>query len=126
MIVNANVKANEAQLAFTLGASLLRPGGTVVLVDFCPGGQVLHQYSGPAGYLIGGPGYHGRRTIPAIGRAILCTPNPDYTSLLNFGEPENIEVAESWCEVLAKLSDLGPGTRAAVIADGTITGYPKL
>ncbi len=125
VIVNANVKANEAQLAFTLAASLLRPGGTVVLVDFCPGGQVLHQYSGPAGYLIGGPGYHGRRTIPTVGRAILYTPNPDYTSLLNFGEPENIEVAESWPEVLAKLSGLGPGTRAAVIADGSITAYPR-
>ena len=126
VIVNANVKANEAQLAYTLGASLLRPGGTAVIVDFCRGGQVFHQYSGPAGWFIGGPGYHGRRTIPHVGRTILYTPHPDYASLFSFGEPEDIMVAESWESVLDLLRDLGPGTRAAVLADASIMGYPKI
>ena len=126
VIVNANVKANEAAIAISLGAFLTRKGGTVVLVDFCAGGQVVHQYSGLSGYFTGGPGYRGRRSFPDLNKIIYYTENPDRYSLLTFGEPEYIEMVSSWADVQALLADYGPGTKAAVVADGTITAYPAL
>ncbi len=124
VIVNANVKANEAGLAIGLGGFLLRPNGTIVIVDFIRSGQVLHQYSGPSGWFTGGPGYRGRNPMNGVERVILYTPNPDFSSVINFGDPDKIEMVCSWEEVLRLLGKYGAGTRSAVVADGTITAYP--
>ena len=125
VIVNANVKANEAGLAIGIASSFVRNGGTLVIVDFSPVGQVTHQYSGPAGYFIGGPGYRGmRRDFSPLRQLIFHAPNPDLSSLLSFGDPACIQPAKTWDAVLALLRDYGAGTRAAVIADGTIMAYP--
>ena len=126
VIVNANVKANEAAIAITQGSFLTRKGGAVVLVDFCAGGQVVHQYSGLSGYFTGGPGYRGFHSFPNLGRILYYTENPNLYSLLTFGKQESIDMVTSWDEVLERLKDFGPGTKAAVVADATITAYPKL
>ena len=125
VIVNANVKANEAGLAFGIVSGFLKDNGTVVVVDFSRGGQVTHQYSGAAGYFIGGPGYRGMRPdFAPLKQFIFYSPNPDITSLLSFGNPEHIKAAKTWDAVLSYLHEYGAGTKAAVIADGTIMAYP--
>lgn len=123
VISNANAKASEAGIAMFTGMMALEPtGGDLVLVDFTPG-QCVHFGSGPMGFLpdMGGRAYSGiKDRSPLIKRLIVYSPYPDYTSACWFCKPEQMIWCETWDEVLALISENGPGTTAAIFADATI------
>ena len=123
VIANANAKASEAGIAMYTGMMALQPPcGDLVLVDFTPG-QCVHFGSGPMGFLpdMGGRAYSGiRDRIPLMKRLIVYSPYPDYTSACWFCKPEQMIWCETWDEVLALISDNGPGTTAAIFSDATI------
>ena len=123
VIANANAKAREAGIAMYTGMMALQPPcGDLVLVDFTPG-QCVHFGSGPMGFLpdMGGRAYSGiRDRISLMKRLIVYSPYPDYTSACWFCKPEQMIWCETWDEVLALISDNGPGTTAAIFSDATI------
>ena len=123
VIANANAKASEAGIAMYTGMMALQPPcGDLVLVDFTPG-QCVHFGSGPMGFLpdMGGRAYSGiRDRISLMKRLIVYSPYPDYTSACWFCKPEQMIWCETWDEVLALISDNGPGTTAAIFSDATI------
>lgn len=126
VIANANVKANEAAIALAIAHSMIKEGGTILLVDFNAGGQVLHQFSGASGYFTGGPSYHGIfERYPKAGQVIIYTPYPSVTDAISFGDPSRISFVTSWEQAAAMLAAHGAGTRAAVLSDATVMGYSK-
>ena len=125
VIANANVKANEAAIAFGVSRSLLKDeGGAMVMIDHIPTGQVVHQYGGAAGYFIGGMDFRGiMDRFPTVDKVILYSPYPDVQSAISFGDNKRITFAETWDEVLAILKDYGADTKAALISDATIMAF---
>lgn len=121
VIANANAKASEAAIAYYTGMMALEPtGGDIVLVNFTPG-QCVHYGSGPMGENAGGRTYGGVKDRPGlVKRLVVYSPYPDYTSASWFCKPEQLMWAESWEEVMAIISDNGPGTRAGIFADATL------
>ena len=80
VIANDNVKANEASIALSTAYQLLKKDGSgaLVLVDHTKMGQVYHQYSGAAGYYIGGMAHKGNKDrFPKAHKVIFYTPYPD-------------------------------------------------
>lgn len=127
VIANANVKANEASIAFVIARQLLKPqGGAIVLVDEIPTGQVVHHYAGAAGYYHGGIDFRGiKDRLPGVEKVIFCSPYPDIQSAISFGDDRRITFAENWQEVMALLANYGKGTRAAVLSDATIMSFRR-
>lgn len=124
VIANANVKANEASIAFMIAKQLLKPGGAIVLIDQIPTGQVVHHYAGAQGYYTGGIAFSGiQDRFPDVGQAIFCSPYPDKQSAISFGDDRRITFADDWDAVLELLKDFGSGTKAALITDATIVGF---
>lgn len=125
VIANANVKANEASIAFIIAKQLLKPNtGTVVLIDEIPTGQVVHHYAGAQGYYTGGMAFSGiKDRLPDVEQAIFCSPYPDKQSAISFGDDRRITFAENWEAVMALLGSRKAGTKAALITDATIIGF---
>lgn len=127
VIANANVKANEAAIAYAVANSILKPqGGALVMVDHIPTGQVVHQYAGAAGYHTGGIDFKGfQDRFPNVDQIILYSPYPDIQSAMSFGDYKRIMFAETWEKVMAYLSEYQAGTKAAVITDATIMAFRR-
>ena len=127
VIANANVKANEASIAFMIARQVLKnSGGAIVLIDEIPTGQVVHQYAGAAGYYTGGKAFSGiRDRLPDVETKILLSPYPDVQSAISFGDDRAITFAENWDQALTLLQAYGPGTKAALLTDATIMAFPS-
>lgn len=125
VIVNANAKANEASIALFFAAmGVKKTGGDIVLVNHTPSGQITHYLFGAFGKTTGGRMWSRLPIeLPHIKRIIYYTPYPDYASAMWFGNPEKIIWAETWEEVMKLIGDHGEGTKASVLADGTIQYY---
>ena len=128
VIVNANAKASEANIAISLACMGLSPkGGDIVLVDHTSLGQIPHYVFGYFGKNSGGR-MCGRifRSRPQVRRILCNMPYPDLGSAPLFGDVDKQVYLDSWEETLALLEqDYGPGTRVSVIADGTITYFAR-
>lgn len=126
VIVNANAKASEANIAISLAAMGLSPkGGDIVLVDHTNLGQITHYVFGYFGRGVGGR-MCGKiyRNRPQVRRIICDMPYPDLGHAPLFGDVDKQVYVDNWQAVLALLEkDYGPGTRVSVIADGTITYF---
>jgi nickel-dependent lactate racemase len=125
-IANAYGKANESAIALLLGRMVLKPGtgGTAVLINDAPEGQVPHYV-----FRSWGVGYGGRHFSPrpkgaiasSLRKLIVMNPYPTPTCLDWIGHPEDVTVVKTWPEVLAILTKDYPGSaRACVIQDGTV------
>ena len=127
VVANANAKFNEATIAVRLACSMLKPGGDVVLINHCPCGQVVHYSISAFGLNNGGRQWRPNRERPPMncGRLIYFTPWPEWFTYNLFSEPEKVTAARTWEEVLALLSNHGPGTSAAVLSDGSISYFPE-
>jgi len=125
-ISNAFVKPNEFTIALLPGLLSLRDfTGTVVILANSPEGQVIH-------YLLGrwGRGYGGRQypvtAVPERIRLIVMAPCFDRNFGDWFANPEVVTWTRSWPETLALLEkDIGPGTSAAVIPNGTMQYFRR-
>ena len=126
VIVNANAKASEANIAISLACmGLSEKGGDTVVVDYTNLGQITHYVFGYFGHNSGGRmcGKIFRRR-PQVRRIICNMPYPDLGSAPLFGDVDKQVYVDTWQETLELLKrDYGPGTKVSVIADGTITYF---
>ena len=127
IIVNANAKYNESFNAMKVANMELKPGGDLILVNFCPCGSVVHYLYSPFGLNSGGPLWYQYSNQPRIGfdRLIYYSPFPDPYTARMLKEFDRVVFAKKWDEVLALLSDHGKDTKASIISDGTIGYFPS-
>ena len=127
VVANANAKFNEANIAVCVAAEAVKPGGDIVLINYCETGAAIHYLFGAFGLNTGGPlfmPYENRPPVP-YGRVIYYTPWPDPSSLFLYDCPDAVVFATTWDEVLALLAERhGAGTTAAVMSDATISYFP--
>ena len=126
VIVNANAKATEATIATGFAAmGLKRSGGDVVLIDHTNRGQTTHFLFGSFGHRTGGKMMGAMPTVrPEVERYICWMPHPDLGAAHWFGETEKQIYLKTWEEVMQLLLEKhGPQTKAAIIADGTLSFY---
>lgn len=129
VILNANAKINEANLAFKLGIDAVRKDGKsdIVLINHCPYGQVVHYIYTPFGRNYGGRLYTSRSNqYPQVERIIYFTPYPDYYSSMLIEDNKKIVWAKTWTEVLELLSNKNKRGKinASLFSDATIQCYP--
>jgi nickel-dependent lactate racemase len=123
IIANANAKGNEASIAVLFSAACIKEtGGDLVLIVDTPGGQVTHYLLSSFGKKIGGRLWNPHGYLPEkVRRVIVLSRYQDSASGKWFGPAEKLHWVETWDEVMALLNEKhGPGTRAAVLVDGTM------
>jgi len=120
VICNNYAKANEATVGYTLARPVVsKKGGDVVLITNAPEGQVTHYLAGPFGRETFAE-LHAKVKVPDyINQMIVFSEYPHPGSSW-FQEHEKIVYLSDWSDVMERLkSSHGPGTRVAVIPDGT-------
>jgi len=122
VIANAFAKANEMFIALRLGeAALGGSAGTVVVIANAPEGQVPHYFQRSFGRDYGGRHY----PIGGIGEktdVVVVAPYRDRNFADWVSNPESITWASDWYGALGHLKEkFGPGTRAGVIPNATIS-----
>lgn len=128
VIVNANSKGSEMLIANYLAAlAVKKSGGSVVIVNFQPGGQTPHYLLGPFGRDMGGRMWGGiKAPMSHIRKTIIYTAYPDYVSGTWVGSEDTVSFASSWEEVLEQLGHPSSGTKVGVMIDGTIQYFPSV
>lgn len=130
VIVNANAKGNEANIAIGVAAlAVTQRGGDIVAIDHTQKGQVTHYLFGSFG-LRGETGgrRHGRipRVRPQVKRCICWMPYPDLGSAHWFGEIEKQIYVDTWQQVMDLLKEVhGEKAKVLIIADGTISYFDR-
>jgi len=122
IVSNAFIKANELFIAVALGDQALegRPG-TVVVIANAPEGQIPHYFQRSFGRDYGGRHYPIARIREGL-EVILVAPHYDRTFTDWIENREAITRVASWEEARRLLeASCGPGTRAGVIPNGTIS-----
>jgi lactate racemase len=125
-IVNALAKPNEIVVAYMVGVQALAPRreGTVVILANAPEGQAVHYLLGRFGEGYGGARYPAGRVAEGI-RLVVQAPHFDRTFGDWFANPEAITWTRNWAGTLEVLRRVhGPGSRVAVVPDGTMGYYP--
>lgn len=125
VITNANAKANEAMIAITVASlGVSKQGGDIVIVNRTHMGQCTHYLFGEFGKNAGGR-MHGKipHVRPWVNNYIFWM-EPDLGSRHWYGDIDKQKFVDTWEDVLEILKKThGPGTKAAIIADGTISCY---
>lgn len=122
IICNANARSNEATIAYQLATLACGPeGGEIVMINHSARGQVTHYMFGTFGEHAPGRMFKSEPNREELVKRIICyMPNYVSTDCYFFGEREKQVVARSWKEVAALLKGYGPGTKCAVLVDGTM------
>lgn len=126
IIVNANARANEATIAFSLGSIAAAETGTdIVIIDHTRMGQVTHYLLGTFGDNAPGRMFgQSPRRNERINRIICYMPHHSLEDSFFFGNREKQIYVDTWEEVMQLLTPChGAGTRASVLADGTMQYY---
>lgn len=123
VIVNANAKATEASLAMYLAASSLKPGGTIIVVNNTPEGQVTHYLLGPMGEHCGGRMWKGPSRLSRMKQLILLSQYPDPMSGKWFCNDERLHWATDWNSALELLQNPQEPRDVLVLTDGTLQFY---
>ncbi|MDR1731675.1 MAG: lactate racemase domain-containing protein [Synergistaceae bacterium] len=122
VIVNANARSNEANIALALaflGISR-ETGGDIVLIDRTTMGQIVHYLFGMFGDDAPGRQYRKVAKPSDFIRRIICFMNRDSTTAHILGNMDKQVYVNSWAEVMELLRDYGPGTKVSVLADGSM------
>ncbi len=122
VVANCNAKINETVIGMAVAESLLPDsGGTIVMINNNPSGEVCHYLRRSFGNHIGGRFWKPPALSKKVKRLILLMPYKNKVSTDWFAPPEAITWANSWQDVLAILnSDYPEGARVAIIPDATI------
>ncbi len=126
IVVNANARANEATIAYSLASlAAAESGADLVIIDHTRMGQVTHYLLASFGDNAPGRMYgKSPRDNSRIDRIICYMPYASRSDSNFFGSPEKQILVSSWEEVMELLLQRrGPGTRASVLADGTMQYY---
>ena len=122
VVVNCNAKSNETLIGSLIAQSLLPdPGGTVVMINSNPSGEVCHYLRRKFGNHIAGQLWRAADLPEKVKKFILLTPLQDKAGEAWLAPPGSITRAENWDEVMTILkADYPEGARVAVVPDGTI------
>jgi lactate racemase len=120
VIANAYAKANESNICLPAGIPLInKKGGDLVIISNAPEGQVTHYLVG----IFGRDNYacqYGQCNIPDYVKHVIIYSEYPHPGSSWFKKNEKILYMNHWQDVLELLQKShGPGTRTAVIPDGT-------
>lgn len=127
VVANCNAKINEAVIGMAVAESLLPDsGGTIVMINNNPSGEVCHYLRRSFGNHMGGRFWRPPTISKKIKRLILLMPYKNKASTDWLAPSEAITWAKKWEDVLKILnSDYPDGGRVAVIPDATIQLFDR-
>ncbi len=119
VILNNFVKASEFAIPLSAGArALKKTGGTAVLVDNTPGGQVVHYLVDDFGSTIAGDLFMPIILAQNIKNVIIFNKFPEGRLQRRFSNPERVVFTTKWAEVIAILKKShGRKAKVAVYAN---------
>jgi nickel-dependent lactate racemase len=104
VILNNFVKASEFVIPLSSGARALKKnGGTIVVVDHSPGGQVIHYLVDDFGTTITGDLFKPITLAENVNKVIIFNKYPEGRLLRRFENPERVVFLTKWPEVVALL-----------------------
>jgi nickel-dependent lactate racemase len=120
VVVNSYMRENEPYLGFWPAYNSVTEDGTIVLISSDPDGDINHWLFNHHGKFTGASLWSGKpRELERGARLIVF--GPKLRSLeMRLGPPETTTWINEWDEVIEELRNYhGPGSRVAVIPDGT-------
>ena len=125
VVVNSYMRENEPYLGFWPAFNSVTRDGTVVLIARDPDGDINHWLFNHHGKYTGSSLWSGKTRHLSRG-ARLIIHGPRYRSLeMRLGAPETTTWIKEWDDVIEELGKHhGPGSRVAVLPDGT-SGIPE-
>ncbi len=119
IILNNFVKASEFVIPLSTGArALKKTGGSVVLVNHSPGGQVIHYLVDDFGTTIAGDLFMPITLAPNLKKVIIYNKYPEGRLLRRFDNLERVVFTSKWSEVMAVLRKYHENT-------AKVTVYPN-
>ena len=120
VVVGSYMRENEPYLGMWPAANSVKQGGTIVLVNDCPDGDINHWLFNRHGKNVGASLWNpSPRGVPNDARLIVYGDYPLKSFLMRY-EQDRVQWIRSWDEVIEVLmSHHGEGSRVAVIPDGT-------
>lgn len=120
VVVNSYMRENEPYLGFWPAFNSVTEDGSIVLIAMDPDGDINHWLFNHHGKFTGASLWSGETRSLAKG-ARLIVHGPKFRSLeMRLGSPETTTWIKDWGEVVEELRNHhGPGSRVAVIPDGT-------
>ncbi|MBN2334278.1 DUF2088 domain-containing protein [Candidatus Bathyarchaeota archaeon] len=120
VVVGSYMRENEPYLGMWPALNSVREGGTIVLVNDCPDGDINHWLFNRHGKNVGASLWNPVvRPVPKKCRLIIYGDYPLQSFLMRY-EPETVKWIRRWGEVVEELRNYhNPGSRVAVIPDGT-------
>ncbi len=127
VIVNNFIKASEFMVPLAAGARALgRDGGSVVVADNAPGGQVVHYLMDNFGTTIAGDLCMPIIIEPKVKQLIIYNRYPEGRLRGRFQNPEKVMFATRWGEVTAALKKMhGTKAKVAVYPNADTQIYPE-
>jgi len=120
VVVGSYMRENEHYLRIWPASNSVKKGGTIVLVNDCPDGDINHWIFNRHGKNVGARLWNPRpREVPKEARLIIYGDYPLKSFLMRY-DPDKVQWIRSWEEVIETLKNHhGPGSSVAVIPDGT-------
>jgi len=120
VVVGSYMRENEPYLGFWPAYNSVKPGGTIVLVNDCPDGDINHWLFNRHGKNVGASLWNPKRGgLAKGGRLIVYGEHPLKSFEMRY-EEEIFQWIRSWPEVVEELmKHHGDGSKVAVIPDGT-------
>lgn len=120
VVVNSYMRENEPYLSFWPAYNSVVEDGSVVLIAGDPDGDINHWLFNHHGKFTGATLWSGKPRELKRGKRLIVF-GPKFRSLeIRLGPPETTTWIKEWNEVIEELKNYhGPGTRVAVIPDGT-------
>ena len=104
-IVVSNAYPGEEEASLKFANESVKEGGTIVILNYCPTGYVVHYLYGKWGSKYGGRLFTWpQRTIaPKASKVIIVNPFPYKVDEWRFGKPKQVVWAKSWDEALNQM-----------------------
>jgi len=120
VVVGSYMRENEPYLGMWPAANSVKKGGTIVLVNDCPDGDINHWLFNRHGKNVGASLWNPKpRGVPNDASLIIYGDYPLKSFLMRY-EPDKVQWIRRWDEVVEELMNHhGPGSRVVVIPDGT-------
>jgi len=127
VIVNNFIKASEFMVPLMAGTRALKnEGGSVVVVDNSPGGQVVHYLMDNFGTTIAGDLFMPIMIEPKVRQVIIYNRYPEARLRGRFSSLEKVHFATKWSEVTALLKKVhGTEAKVAVYPNADTQIFPE-
>ena len=120
VVLGNYMRENEPQLSFFSGYNMVKENGTIVLLYTCPDGDINHWIFGRHGKTTGASLWTTQtRPLRKGARLIITGPNKLKSFEMRYPE-DQVQWIREWDDVVDELlKHHGPGSKVAVVPDGT-------